>query len=62
VEDFLWFVLNPAYGMRRFRREHIWCTSRRVVDHAAGLLAVFRAGVRGVYGWGILEMKREKVG
>jgi hypothetical protein len=24
VEDFLWFVLNPAYGIRRFRREHIW--------------------------------------
>ena len=24
VEDFLWFVLNPAYGLKRFRREHIW--------------------------------------
>ena len=24
VEDFLWFVLNPAFGIRRFRREHIW--------------------------------------
>jgi hypothetical protein len=24
VEDFLWFVVNPAYGIRRFRREHIW--------------------------------------
>jgi hypothetical protein len=24
VEDFLWFVLNPAYGIRRFRGEHIW--------------------------------------
>jgi len=24
VEDFLWFVFNPAYGFRRFRREHIW--------------------------------------
>jgi len=24
VEDFLWFVLNPAYGIRRFRRQHIW--------------------------------------
>lgn len=24
VEDFLWFVLNPAFGLRRFRREHIW--------------------------------------
>jgi hypothetical protein len=24
VEDFLWFVLNPAYGIRRFRKQHIW--------------------------------------
>jgi hypothetical protein len=24
VEDFLWFVLNPAFGIRRFTREHIW--------------------------------------
>lgn len=24
VEDFMWFVLNPAFGFRRFRRENIW--------------------------------------
>jgi hypothetical protein len=24
IEDFLWFVFNPAYGLRRFRREAIW--------------------------------------
>lgn len=24
VEDFLWFVLHPAYGLGRFRKEHIW--------------------------------------
>jgi len=24
LEDFLWFVLNPAFGLRRFRAEHIW--------------------------------------
>lgn len=24
LEDFLWFVLSPAFGLRRFRREHIW--------------------------------------
>jgi hypothetical protein len=24
VEDFLWFVINPAFGLARFRREHIW--------------------------------------
>ncbi len=22
IEDFLWFVFNPAFGVRRFRREH----------------------------------------
>lgn len=24
VEDFLWFVFNPAFGIRKFRRELIW--------------------------------------
>lgn len=24
VEDFLWFVLNPAYGIKKFNKEHIW--------------------------------------
>ena len=24
LEDFLWFVLNPAFGLKRFRAEHIW--------------------------------------
>lgn len=24
LEDFLWFVLNPAFGLARFRRENIW--------------------------------------
>jgi hypothetical protein len=24
VEDFLWFVLNPAFSLKRFRPEHIW--------------------------------------
>lgn len=28
VEDFLWFVLNPAFGFRKFSREHIWWHSR----------------------------------
>jgi hypothetical protein len=23
IEDFFWFVLNPAYGVRRFRRDQI---------------------------------------
>ena len=24
TEDFLWFALNPAYGLRNFRKEVIW--------------------------------------
>lgn len=24
AEDFCWFVLNPAYGLRAFRPEHAW--------------------------------------
>ena len=24
AEDFLWFVLNPAWGVSRFRREEVW--------------------------------------
>jgi hypothetical protein len=24
VEDFLWFALNPAFGIRNFRKEKIW--------------------------------------
>lgn len=24
LEDYLWFVFNPAFGASRFRREHIW--------------------------------------
>ena len=24
IEDFLWFLFNPAFGLKRFRSEHIW--------------------------------------
>ena len=24
LEDFLWFVFNPAFGVKRFKPEHIW--------------------------------------
>jgi len=24
LEDFLWFVFNPQFGLRGFRKEHIW--------------------------------------
>jgi hypothetical protein len=28
VEDFLWFALNPAFGLRRFRRRDVWWHAR----------------------------------
>lgn len=24
TEDFLWFLINPAYGWKKFKKEHIW--------------------------------------
>ncbi len=24
LEDFLWFIFNPAFGLKRFRPQHIW--------------------------------------
>ena len=24
AEDFLWFIFNPAFGLSKFKREHIW--------------------------------------
>lgn len=24
LEDFLWFVLNPAFGLHKFKKENIW--------------------------------------
>jgi hypothetical protein len=24
IEDFLWFVLNPAFGIKKFKKENIW--------------------------------------
>jgi len=24
IEDFLWFLFNPRFGLARFRREHVW--------------------------------------
>ncbi len=24
TEDFIWFLLNPAFGIRRFTKQHIW--------------------------------------
>ncbi len=44
AEDFLWFVFNPAYGVRNFRKGKIWWHSTSVwvfglfpLDYATGL-------------------------
>ncbi|MBI5622043.1 hypothetical protein HY933_04250 [Candidatus Falkowbacteria bacterium] len=40
--DFLWFVLNPYYPLKKFKREHIWWHQKWLwlapVDYYAGLL------------------------
>lgn len=28
LEDFLWFVLNPAFGIRKFTAHHVWWHKR----------------------------------
>jgi hypothetical protein len=45
AEDFLWFVLNPHFGLRKFTKEHAWWHKRWLawvpVDYwAFGLLGV----------------------
>lgn len=29
LEDFLWFALNPMFGLRRFRADQVWWHGRR---------------------------------
>ncbi len=29
LEDFLWFILNPAFGLKNFRKEKIWWHEKR---------------------------------
>src|SRR5688572_248104 len=43
--DFLWFVFNPHFGVKRFRKEHVWWHASSwwpfglfPVDYASGLL------------------------
>lgn len=43
IWDFLWFVLNPHYGLRRFRSVHIWWHKKwfllMPVDYYVGFVA-----------------------
>jgi len=29
IEDFLWFVINPSYGLKNFKKEKIWWHEKR---------------------------------
>jgi hypothetical protein len=45
VEDYLWFVINPAFGWRRFRKEHVawhkrWAFGAPIDYWIFGLLSV----------------------
>jgi hypothetical protein len=31
LEDFLWFVMNPHFGLRKFNKEHAWWHKRWVL-------------------------------
>lgn len=59
--DYLWFVFNPSFGLRRYNREHIWWFRNWVgpfpIDYYNGLFfsALF-AAMRGVSGhWSVAE-------
>ena len=48
--DFLWFLLNPAYGWSRFRKGQIWCHAgtwggRRPIDYVNALWLSFVVAV-----------------
>jgi len=45
AEDFLWFIVNPAFGWRRFKREHVtwhkrWAWGAPVDYWIFGVLAI----------------------
>ena len=56
VWDYLWFVLNPAYTVRRFERGNVWWFEvpwiwRFPLDYYVGVgLSVVLGGARGVGG------------
>lgn len=59
--DFLWFVLNPHYGIKRFRRENIWWHGAKKwilglpQDYYVGIAisAILAFFAHGLTAWGI---------
>lgn len=45
IEDFLWFVLNPNFGLKKFKSEHIWWHDKWLigapVDYYTALIVSF---------------------
>lgn len=50
VEDFLWFVINPAFGWRRFKQEHIHWHKRWVLGAPVDYWMFGLAGAA-LYAW-----------
>ncbi|RJQ35578.1 hypothetical protein C4568_00825 [Candidatus Parcubacteria bacterium] len=43
LEDFLWFVLNPAFGIKNFRKDKIWWHQKSWMGIAPGEYFLFTA-------------------
>jgi len=66
VWDFLWFLLNPAYGWRRFRSGNIWWHNRRWIwrlplDYYAGIAASLAVAATGWFTTGNLSVLEQHI-
>lgn len=52
LEDFLWFVLNPAFGVSRFKKELIWWHQKSWWIVAPREYFIFGALSLVLYSWG----------
>jgi len=45
IEDFLWFILNPHFGLKKFKSEHIWWHDKWLIgapaDYYTALIVSF---------------------
>lgn len=60
TEDFLWFALNPYYGLKKFRSENIWWHKkwwgRIPLDYPRGILTSLLFIVLPAFGWNMPEL------
>ncbi len=52
VEDFLWFVVNPHFGLTRFRAEEVWWHRRAWWAIAPREYFVMGGAALALYAWG----------